>query len=80
MMTDNDIEILASWLNGAARDTRRRGHEDLRRIVSYAAKTANEMYGTDETDDGTDDKIPAVIARFAAALDEDERLRKEMER
>lgn len=65
------VEVLAGWLNGVARETP--SHRAvLREIVSRAAKDAAEMYQDDD-----EFQIRALIGKFAAALDEDEMVRKQ---
>lgn len=85
-----DVELLAQWLNGAIRTLYdgQAGYTMLRRIVQEACKQADEMYGTkNETDEDLAEdnaegmvSIRHILAKFASALDENERLRAQMDK
>lgn len=85
MSKDNvDVEILADWMCCAALQIND-GFMFLRFLVRLAASDAKYVYGKFSEDEditvepGDDLGVRAIIARFAEALDEALRFRKEDE-
>lgn len=77
----SQAQILAIWLGGAATELGTRTENTLRKVVRLATVHADEMYTPHDADPATLEEhdplgVKAVLAEFAAALDEDVRNRK----
>jgi hypothetical protein len=71
----NELELVAIWLNGAALELGRK--DDFRKIIRLAAVHADEMYTPEDESYHDPLGVRAVIAAFAAAVDQDDRDRKD---